>query len=699
MTTFDLGKAEIKPLIPVVAGSYATITYTYTAGHPIDYAGYIKIAFRNMEDFGAPQFDDPVAPNYCTISTTGGCRVLPRWDNKGGVRPYNKALFLIIRDQYLDSGEQVRVVFGDTTGGSPGWRMPTFCINKFEFKTYVDPIATYLFKELPQSPCLKIVSGEPARAVCIAPSEVLIGQQFDYYLRLEDRWGNLSGMPKRYAHPGWGKSGTYTVSLTDKETGLSAKSNPMDVVEKMPTLHKYWADFHGQSSETIGTNTIEDYFRFGKDVGKLDIIGHQGNDFQVTDEFWEKVNSTAKAFYKPGKFVTFPGYEWSANTPLGGDRNVYFVAEGGRITRSSCDLLPNGTSTYSDSLTADELFKNLKEQNNPKVFVFAHVGGRYADLRFHDEEIETAVEVHSAWGTFEWFLREALEHGYRVGIVANSDGHKGDPGAAYPGDSKFGSMGGLTCVLAEKLDRESVYDAIKARHFYATSGCRALLDLRVEMEDGRQAIMGDVVKVGRGEVTLHVRLVGSAPIERIDVYNGVELLSTHRTYNEEDLGRRVKVLWNGARVRGQDRVVNWDGRLKVTDNRIIGTETINFWNPAQPLKQMDETTLCWQSFTTGAAKGFIMTLAQADSGCCEIDSKQIKTTFSLHEIGLEPKVWELGFLEKSLQVYQLPDRLEKCEIEFSIGIKDLKQGDNPIYIRAMQEDGFLVWSSPIYLVA
>jgi len=71
----------------------------------------------------------------------------------------------------------------------------------------------------------------------------------------------------------------------------------------------------------------------------------------------------------------------------------------------------------------------------------------------------------------------------------------------------------------------------------------------------------------------------------------------------------------------------------------------------------------------------------------------------LHEIGLEPKVWELGFLEKSLQVYQLPDRLEKCEIEFSIGIKDLKQGDNPIYIRAMQEDGFLVWSSPIYLVA
>jgi len=120
MSQFDLGKAEISPNTPVVAGSFATITYTYTAGHPMDYAGYIKITFRNMEDFGQPQFDDPKAPNYCTVKATGGSRVIPRWDPKGGVRPSNKALYLIIRDQYLDRGEQVQVVFGDTSGGSPG---------------------------------------------------------------------------------------------------------------------------------------------------------------------------------------------------------------------------------------------------------------------------------------------------------------------------------------------------------------------------------------------------------------------------------------------------------------------------------------------------------------------------------------------------------------------------------------------------
>ncbi len=67
----------------------------------------------------------------------------------------------------------------------------------------------------------------------------------------------------------------------------------------------------------------------------------------------------------------------------------------------------------------------------------------------HDGRLETAVEVHSAWGTFEWLLQDAFEAGYRVGIVANSDGHKGRPGACYPGASFFGSYGGLTCFLAD----------------------------------------------------------------------------------------------------------------------------------------------------------------------------------------------------------------------------------------------------------
>ena len=84
--------------------------------------------------------------------------------------------------------------------------------------------------------------------------------------------------------------------------------------------------------------------------------------------------------------------------------------------------------------------------------MFAHIGGRYADIKMaHDARLERSVEVHSDWGTFEWLLHDALEQGYRVGILANSDGHKGRHGASHPGASLFGAYGGLSCLLAPEL--------------------------------------------------------------------------------------------------------------------------------------------------------------------------------------------------------------------------------------------------------
>jgi hypothetical protein len=698
MTNYDLGTAEITPNTPLIAGSFNTVTYTYTCGHPTDCGGYVKIAFRNMDDFGTPQFENPSAANFCSVRTTGGTLIKPRWDPKGHVRPFNKALYLGINEQYLAKGEKIIVVFGDTSRGSPGWQAPTFPLRRLEFKTLVDPIATFLFKEIPVSPVLSVIHGEPARAVCVAPSDVLINQPFQYFLRVEDRWGNPTDKPQKFEHPGFRQTGSFTVSGKDTVSGITAQSNPIDVFEVLPQLRKFWADFHGQSGETIGSNTIEDYFSFGRDYGFLDILAHQGNDFEVTDAFWEKVNAITKEYYKPGEFVTFPGYEWSGNTPLGGDRNVYFTSEGGRITRSSCELLPGQTSKYEDSMTSDELFKNLRKQTAPKAFTFAHVGGRFADLKSHDPEIELAVEAHSVWGTFEWLLQDALKLGYRVGFVANSDGHKADPGAAYPGNSNFGALGGLTCVLAETLERDNVFAALKARHCYATTGNRSLMDVSLETSDGRRFMMGDFADEDTGKAVLHVRLVGSAPIDRVDVFNGLELMKTMRPFGEDDLGNRIKVTWNGARVRGRDRAVKWDGSLTLEGNTILDAVPINFWNPDRPLQKKGDNRLEWKSFTTGAVRGLILTLGKPSGGTLAIDTEQVKLTCDIDEIGLEAKVWECGELEKALSICRLPDRQKTNEFSFSLPIENLKQGDNPIYIRMSQEDGHLAWSSPIYVV-
>ena len=88
----------------------------------------------------------------------------------------------------------------------------------------------------------------------------------------------------------------------------------------------------------------------------------------------------------------------------------------------------------------------------------------------------TLIEVYSEWGEFEWFLREALEKGYQVGFTAGSDDHKGRPGAAPPGSGSFGVYGGLTCIYASELTREGLWEALKARRCYGTTGQRILLD-------------------------------------------------------------------------------------------------------------------------------------------------------------------------------------------------------------------------------
>ena len=214
-------------------------------------------------------------------------------------------------------------------------------------------------------------------------------------------------------------------------------------------LRRYWGDLHGQSGETIGMGTAENYFRYARDLAFVDIVGHQGNDFQITDAFWKKLNRLTAEFDAPGRFVCLPGYEWSGNTGMGGDRNIFFRREGRPIRRSSHILVEGRTST--DAIyTADELFRALDGED---AVVIAHVGGRYADIGYaHDGRLERSVEVHSTWGTFEWLLHDAFERGYRVGVVCHSDDHKGRPGATRPGASTFGAIGGLTCYLMPELD-------------------------------------------------------------------------------------------------------------------------------------------------------------------------------------------------------------------------------------------------------
>src|SRR5258707_951396 len=155
-----------------------------------------------------------------------------------------------------------------------------------------------------------------------------------------------------------------------------ARANPMRIVTDAP-MRRYWGDLHGQSGETIGMGSAEAYFRYARDAAFIDMVGHQGNDFQITDAFWKKLNQLTAEFDQARKFVCLPGYEWSGNTGLGGDRNIFYLREGRPIRRSSHILVGGQTSTDA-VYTADELFRGLQGED---AIVIAHVGGPYAGLK------------------------------------------------------------------------------------------------------------------------------------------------------------------------------------------------------------------------------------------------------------------------------------------------------------------------------
>ncbi len=735
-----MGNAEVSPSGSFEAGSFQEFTLTYTAGYfGIDDTGSIKVVHRFASDMGRPQFEDPSGPNFTTVEASNGAVLHVEYDMKRNIRPWDKTLYIKVARGFLRESDQIIIRFGDRRQGSPGIRLQTFCEHTFEFRVLVDAIATYNYVELPKQPEIAIIPGPAAHYKAIIPTQQKIGQVFSLRMKGEDKWGNpsdqtrgifslrasrrINGLPDtvtfcegEYAIKVEGLSvdevGDLTIDMSDIDNNVVCTSNPMRVVESS-NLMPYWGDLHGQSEETIGTNSARDFYEFARDKAFLDVCVHQGNDFQITTEFWEHLNTLSKEFTEDGKFIVFPGWEWSGNTGLGGDRNVLHMEEGCQIHRSSHALVDDLSDIDTDSNSAKDLFEALKDDD---CTVFAHIGGRYADIKMaHDDRLERAVEVHSAWGTFEWLIEDALEQGYRVGIVSNSDGHKGRPGASHPGATKFGSYGGLTCNLAPAFTRAGIMDAMKKRHHYGTTGCRMVLDTRVKCSDPAEyfsddpnlgnvtsemvteAIMGDILKCSDKELTFCIYVHASAPIERIDIRNGLETVEIFRPYTEGDLGSRIRVLWEGSEYRGRGRETIWDGYAELHDNRFKSLKPINRYNLDKRFEQTAPGRLEWTALTTGGFGGFDAWLDDAKAGTLKINTKLIKEEISISEIGFDEMVFANGGIDRRIRIFRLPDVNPHRIVTLERRMEIKPHCDNAYYIRITQEDGHFIWSSPIYV--
>lgn len=736
-----MGSATLEPSGPIEAGSWQSFTLVYTAGQfGIDDTGSLKIAMRFATDFGPVQFDDPAAPGYTTAVASNGATLDCRWEFKRNIRPWSRSLYIGIQKHFLREGDTITICFGDQSGGSKGVRVQTYCEQVFEFKVFVDAIATYDYVSLPTSPSIDIVPGPPVEWHAALPTLKKTGAPFRLSIKANDAWGNPSNLVDRTVHlrsssavsglpekatfePGTfalilndlsvSEAAELTIDVLDGEGGLLCQTNPLRIADAPDKLH-FWGDLHGQSNETLGTNTAEAYFKFARDRSFLDVCSHQGNDFQMTQPFWRELNELTAQLDDPGRFVAIPGYEWSANTAIGGDRNVFYRHEGRPMYRSSHAQIADLADEETDAHDAHELFQKLEHED---CVCWAHCGGRFADITYaHDGRTEASVEVHSSWGTFEWLLRDAFSKNYRVGVVCNSDGHKGRPGASYPGASFFGALGGLTCYLTDELSRDAIFEALRARRHYGTTGNRMLLDVRARPASGarrferdpllfddakstsvEELLIGDIAQVSDNQVTLGIEVVGSAAIEKVDVFDGAECIHTHRPYTNEDLGNRVRLVFSGAEYRGRSRTTTWDGALSIDGNAILDATAFNNWNLDRGIRRRTETALEWKAVTTGNYSGIDLWLKDERAGTISVETPHGLIDMPIADIGMDETIVDAGGLARTFSVQRLPSDPQNRHVSLTLDAAVRATGDSRLYVRVQQMDGHRAWTSPIYL--
>ena len=718
------GRATLDPDTPVVAGTHGTWKLVYTAGaYGVDNTGSILVCWRFASDWGRPQTDRPSDENYLTVSTTGRCRAEARYVFKGHIRPWYHVVWVDVLDGDLAPGEKITLMFGDTSEGSPGHRAQTAVEERSAWQVFVDPLNTRRFVPLDDTPAVQVVSGPAAKLEAVVPSQAVAGEPVSLLIRAFDVWGNVANgyegnlsaacEPETGAKPfrvrlgpedagvkrvqgvTFAEPGIHRMRVAARRGRLTTLSNPCEVLEEPAGIQPYWGDLHGQSGEALGLGTVRDYYAFARDVAGIDFVSNQGNDFDIQDAGWRSICEATRESHEPGRFIPLLGYEWSGNTCAGGDHNVVFLGDDEPIRRSSHLNVTDGGDESGDCYPVTELYRAFAGRRD--VLVIPHVGGRYANLSFHDKALEPLIEIHSGWGTFEWFLNDALARGHTVGFVAGSDDHKGRPGAAEPGTRIFGVRGGLTCIEAPELTRQDVFSALRERRCYATSGARIILHASC---DGHP--MGAVFE-SRKPPAMDVRIIGTAGIESVEILRFAEgdreasVVHSYPVVPKSALSTRFRVTWSGMKQIPRYFQTVWDGLLSISAGRIVSAEPFAFDTPLERITSLSQRSVAWKSQTTGDEDGLTLELDVPGDTILHFESGPVTFDVPVRDVGRESVVFPAGGVGQRVTLRRLPEGELPWEVAFGWRDSLAAEGKSAYFVRVAQEDGHKAWSSPAYV--
>jgi len=351
-------------------------------------------------------------------------------------------------------------------------------------------------------------------------------------------------------------------ALTPAEVELEAMPEPVVRVDRARDparrhgLRTYFGDIQQHSAHSDGVGCADEPYRRARH--------HYGDDFvALTDHEsflgkrtgpgeWTYLQAVADHHDDPGRFATLIAYEWTGKMHPGpGHKCVYLPRAG--LPLISRDQIPEGKA----------LVAAIKEMGG--IASPHHIGWTGCDEQAHDEEGSPVWEICSCHGCYEHadhplgqrgenkdqVADVMLRRGHRFGFTAASDSH----GLLWHhGESRKRDpfRTGLTAVQASELSRGAVYDAIKSRRCYATSGAKILLDFQVG-----DAPMGGVLHSAEPQLA-KAEAVGTGALARLELVGPEGVLASVEALGDEDT-LRIEAAVHAPFVYA--RVVQRDGEM------------------------------------------------------------------------------------------------------------------------------------------
>jgi hypothetical protein len=203
-----------------------------------------------------------------------------------------------------------------------------------------------------------------------------------------------------------------------------------------------------------------------------------------------------------------------------------------------------------------------------------------------------------------------------------------------------------------------------------------------------------------GRPTIRARVATTAPLDRLVLLRGKEVIYTHQLPNQARLDpAKIRVEWSGARIKTRFRSTVWHGSLHLDGGKILCAEPFAFDSPWEGITHADAHDVSWRSHTNGDPDGVILHLDEigGQNGTLTFTTDPATFTCSLADLENGPIIVEAGGIDQKVTVSRLPVEDGPMEAEFEYDDAAPTEGTNAYWIRLRQADGEEAWSSPVYV--